>query len=177
MATPLRALVVEDSEDDCMLLLSILRRGGYACARTTRVFTAAFVFACSLMALPHDPCCDRSTRTLAHCNRRKDTNHAQVFLFVRSVSRRKGTAASKPAQEGEEPRLPTFRILTAPNAKAKPPHSHSSLIANITAATLSHHSGAHGPRVASSSSVHCSPNNPASAAAPVPAARDLPLTG
>jgi hypothetical protein len=71
MATPLRALVVEDSEDDCMLLLSILRRGGYACARTTRVFTAAFVFACSLMALPHDPCCDRSTRTLAHGDRRK----------------------------------------------------------------------------------------------------------
>jgi two-component system, cell cycle sensor histidine kinase and response regulator CckA len=29
MATPLRALIVEDSENDCMLLLSILRRGGY----------------------------------------------------------------------------------------------------------------------------------------------------
>ncbi len=71
MATPLRALVVEDSENDCMLLLSILRRGGYACARTTRVFTAAFVFTCSLMALPHNPCCERRTRTLARGNRRK----------------------------------------------------------------------------------------------------------
>jgi FixJ family two-component response regulator len=30
MATPLRALIVEDSENDCMLLLSILQRGGYA---------------------------------------------------------------------------------------------------------------------------------------------------
>jgi hypothetical protein len=28
MATALRALIVEDSENDCMLLLSILRRGG-----------------------------------------------------------------------------------------------------------------------------------------------------
>jgi hypothetical protein len=49
MATPLRALVVEDSENDCMLLLSILRRGGYACARTTSVLTTAFVFVWSLM--------------------------------------------------------------------------------------------------------------------------------
>jgi two-component system cell cycle sensor histidine kinase/response regulator CckA len=29
MATPLRALIVEDSENDCLLLLSILQRGGY----------------------------------------------------------------------------------------------------------------------------------------------------
>jgi hypothetical protein len=55
MATPLRALVVEDSENDCMLLLSILRRGGYACARTTRVLTTALDSNCSLMALPHAP--------------------------------------------------------------------------------------------------------------------------
>jgi two-component system cell cycle sensor histidine kinase/response regulator CckA len=40
MATPLRALVVEDSENDCMLLLSILRRGGYA-VEHKRVDTAA----------------------------------------------------------------------------------------------------------------------------------------
>jgi hypothetical protein len=44
MATALRALVIEDSENDCMLLLSILRRGGYACARTTSVLTTAFVW-------------------------------------------------------------------------------------------------------------------------------------
>jgi hypothetical protein len=49
MATALRALVIEDSENDCMLLLSILRRGGYACARTTSVLTTAFVFVWSLM--------------------------------------------------------------------------------------------------------------------------------
>jgi two-component system, cell cycle sensor histidine kinase and response regulator CckA len=29
MATPLRALIVEDSENDCLLLLSLLHRGGY----------------------------------------------------------------------------------------------------------------------------------------------------
>jgi len=40
MATPLRALIVEDSENDCMLLLSILRRGGYA-VDYKRVDTAA----------------------------------------------------------------------------------------------------------------------------------------
>jgi hypothetical protein len=40
MATPLRALVVEDSENDCMPLLSILRRGGYA-GEHTRVAAAS----------------------------------------------------------------------------------------------------------------------------------------
>jgi two-component system, cell cycle sensor histidine kinase and response regulator CckA len=40
MATALRALVIEDSENDCMLLLSILRRGGYDVAHQ-RVDTAA----------------------------------------------------------------------------------------------------------------------------------------
>jgi two-component system cell cycle sensor histidine kinase/response regulator CckA len=40
MATPLRALVIEDSENDCMLLLSILQRGGYT-VEHKRVDTAA----------------------------------------------------------------------------------------------------------------------------------------
>jgi len=30
MSTPLRALIVEDSEDDTLLLVRALRRGGYA---------------------------------------------------------------------------------------------------------------------------------------------------
>ncbi|MBI4771868.1 MAG: response regulator, partial [Chloroflexi bacterium] len=32
MSTPLRVLIVEDSEDDALLLLRELRRGGYASA-------------------------------------------------------------------------------------------------------------------------------------------------
>jgi len=58
MATALRALVIEDSENDCMLLLSILRRGGYAWALTTSVLTTASEFRCSLMTLPHNSCRD-----------------------------------------------------------------------------------------------------------------------
>jgi two-component system, cell cycle sensor histidine kinase and response regulator CckA len=49
MATPLRALIVEDSENDCMLLLSILQRGGYA-VEHKRVDTAI-----SLKATLDDP--------------------------------------------------------------------------------------------------------------------------
>jgi DNA-binding NtrC family response regulator len=49
MATPLRALIVEDSEDDCMLLLSILQRGGYS-VEHKRVDTAV-----SLKATLDDP--------------------------------------------------------------------------------------------------------------------------
>ena len=62
MATALRALVIEDSENDCMLLLSILRRGGYACARTTSVLTTAVVFVWSLMRCLTIRC-DRRTPT------------------------------------------------------------------------------------------------------------------
>jgi two-component system cell cycle sensor histidine kinase/response regulator CckA len=40
MATPLRALIVEDSENDCLLLLSMLREGGYI-VEHKRVETAA----------------------------------------------------------------------------------------------------------------------------------------
>jgi len=40
MATPLRALIVEDSENDCLLLLSTLRDGGYV-VEHKRVETAA----------------------------------------------------------------------------------------------------------------------------------------
>jgi two-component system cell cycle sensor histidine kinase/response regulator CckA len=40
MATPLRALIVEDSENDCLLLLSMLRDGGYI-VEHKRVETAA----------------------------------------------------------------------------------------------------------------------------------------
>ncbi len=40
MATPLRTLIVEDSENDCLLLLGTLRRGGYAVDHK-RVDTAA----------------------------------------------------------------------------------------------------------------------------------------
>jgi signal transduction histidine kinase len=49
MATPLRALIVEDSENDCMLLLSMLQRGGYSVDHK-RVDTAA-----SLKATLDDP--------------------------------------------------------------------------------------------------------------------------
>jgi signal transduction histidine kinase len=49
MATPLRALIVEDSENDCILLLSILQRGGYA-VEYKRVDTAT-----SLKATLDDP--------------------------------------------------------------------------------------------------------------------------
>ena len=49
MATPLRALVIEDSENDCMLLLSILQRGGYT-VEHKRVDTAA-----SLTSTLNDP--------------------------------------------------------------------------------------------------------------------------
>ena len=90
MATALRALVIEDSENDCMLLLSILRRGGYACARTTSVLTTAVVFVWSLMRCLTIRC-DRRTPTQnarkTRSERRKHTNHTQV-VFVRSVSGR-----------------------------------------------------------------------------------------
>ncbi len=45
MATPLRALIVEDSENDCRLLLDMLRRGGYDVTHK-RVDSAAAVKAC-----------------------------------------------------------------------------------------------------------------------------------
>lgn len=40
MGTPLRALIVEDSQNDCDLLLGMLNRGGYEVTHK-RVYSAA----------------------------------------------------------------------------------------------------------------------------------------